>query len=176
MVTPERAATPDLQTLYCDHHDWLRNWLRGRLGCAQHAADLAHDTFMRLLSRGAIDEDLHRPRAYLTTIARALLIDHWRRQDIERAWLETLAAQPEAVEPSPEQRAIVLETLFEVDAMLRKLAPNVRRAFIAAQLHGATYREIAAELGVSERMVKKYMATAMLHCLLLSAEFGAATS
>ncbi|HAW37974.1 MAG TPA: RNA polymerase subunit sigma, partial [Pseudomonas sp.] len=35
---------------------------------------------------------------------------------------------------------------------------------------GMTYAAIATELGVSERMVKKYMAQAMLHCLMLVAE------
>ena len=46
-----------------------------------------------------------------------------------------------------------------------------RRAFVLAQIHEMTYREIGAELGVSERMVKKYMAQAMLQCLLFQAEF-----
>lgn len=34
------------------------------------------------------------------------------------------------------------------------------------------YADIAVELGVSERMVKKYMARAMLHCVLLEAGNG----
>lgn len=40
-----------------------------------------------------------------------------------------------------------------------------RAAFLLAHLEGYTYLEIAARLKVSERMVKKYMAQAMLHCL-----------
>lgn len=47
------------------------------------------------------------------------------------------------------------------------LPERVRRAFLLAQLDGLTYRQIGVELGVSERMVKKYMARAMLHCLNL---------
>lgn len=35
-----------------DHHHWLHGWLRRKLGCAQVAADLAHDTFVRLISSG----------------------------------------------------------------------------------------------------------------------------
>jgi RNA polymerase sigma-70 factor (ECF subfamily) len=34
-----------------------------------------------------------------------------------------------------------------------------------SQLDGLTYIEIGQRLGVSDRMVKKYMARAMLHCL-----------
>ena len=70
-------------------------WLRAKLQCADHAADLAHDTFVRLLT--APPEGRHtlrEPRAYLTTVAQRLLIDHYRRLSLEQAWLETLAQQP----------------------------------------------------------------------------------
>ncbi|WP_416390945.1 sigma factor [Alloalcanivorax xenomutans] len=36
--------------LYSDHHGWLLGWLRKKLGCSQHAADMAHDTFVRVLT------------------------------------------------------------------------------------------------------------------------------
>ena len=68
---------------------------------------------------------------------------------------------------SPEERQIILDTLLAIDALLNTLPFKVRRAFLLSRLDGLSYREIAAELGVSERMVKKYMAQAMLHCLLL---------
>ncbi|WP_033388268.1 sigma factor, partial [Pseudomonas psychrophila] len=38
-----------VEVLYLDHHSWLTGWLRSKLGCPQSAADLAQDTFMRLL-------------------------------------------------------------------------------------------------------------------------------
>ena len=90
---------------------------------------------------------------------------HGRRLEIERAYLETLASQPDASIPSPEQRAIVLETLCELDALLDRLNPRAREAFLLARLDGLTYLEIGRRLGVSDRMVMKYMAQAMLHCL-----------
>ena len=49
------------------------------------------------------------------------------------------------------------------------LAPAVRQAFLMAQLEGLGYVEIAPRLGVSERTVKRYMAEAMAHCILLAA-------
>ncbi|MNC46648.1 putative RNA polymerase sigma factor FecI [compost metagenome] len=99
-----------------------------------------------------------------------MCIDHWRRRQLEQAWLDTLAAQLQAVQPSPEQRAIIVETLYEVDAMLQRLPQRVREAFILAQLHGLPYRVIAEEIGVCERMVKKYLAQALMHCAILEAE------
>jgi RNA polymerase sigma-70 factor (ECF subfamily) len=153
--------------LYVDHQGWLNGWLRRQLGCSQKAADLAQDTFVRVLTKDHGLEAIREPRAYLHTIARGLLINHWRRRQIEQAYLEAIALQPEAVAPSPEDQALVVETLMQVDAMLARLPGKVRRAFLLSQLHGMTYATIAVELGVSERMIKKYMAQAMLHCLTL---------
>lgn len=162
------ASTHDVAALYADHHPWLHAWLRRRLGCTHRAADLAHDTFLRLLAPERLAsraEPLREPRAYLATVARSLLVNHWRRQEIEHAYLETLAHRPEALAPSPEERALLLEALYELDALLDRLNPKARSAFLLAQLDGLGYAEIAARLNVSERMVKKYMAQAMLHCL-----------
>lgn len=153
--------------LYVDHQGWLNGWLRRQLGCSQRAADLAQDTFVRVLSKDQWLDAIREPRAYLHIIARGLLINHWRRRQIEQAYLEAIALQPEAVAPSPESQVMVVETLMQVDAMLARLPENVRRAFLLSQLQGLTYAAIGLELGVSERMVKKYMAQAMLHCLTL---------
>lgn len=155
---------PAVAVLYREHGGWLRSWLRRKLGCPESAADLAQDTFCRILRRPDLDT-LREPRAFLSTVAHGLVVDHWRRLEIERAYGEALALQPEALAPSPEERALVLEALLEVEALLAALPEKVRRAFLLAQLDGLGYREIGERLGVSERMVKKYMARAMLHCL-----------
>lgn len=158
------ADSDPIADLYLDHHGWLQGWLRRKLGCSHQAADLTQDTFLRVLSR--IERPaLREPRAYLATIAHGLLVNHWRRLEVERAYLETLALQPEAQAPAAEERALLLEALYELDALLDRLNPKARSAFLLAQLDGLGYREIATRLGVSERMVKKYMAQAMLHCL-----------
>jgi RNA polymerase sigma-70 factor (ECF subfamily) len=75
---------------------------------------------------------------------------------------------PEPLAPSPEERLLALETLCRIDAMLDRLNPKARTAFLLSQLDGLGYAEIAAHLKVSQRMVKKYMAQAMLQCLLLT--------
>jgi DNA-directed RNA polymerase specialized sigma24 family protein len=93
--------------LYQDHHGWLQAWLRKKLGCAYHAADLAHDTFVRILSSRR--ESLGRePRALLTHIAKGLVIDHWRRQEVERAYLEVIADLREPLASSAEAQALAL--------------------------------------------------------------------
>jgi RNA polymerase sigma-70 factor (ECF subfamily) len=167
------AHSPDHQhiaALYTDHHGWLLGWLRRKLSGADHAADLAQDTFVRLMASQAppCAAALREPRAYLTTVARNLLINHVQRQSLERAWLEAMALVPEPLAPSPEQRLLILETLHQIDAMLDGLPPKAREAFLLSQLDGLTYAQVAARLGVTDRTVKRYMAQAFEQCILLA--------
>jgi RNA polymerase sigma-70 factor (ECF subfamily) len=154
-------------SLYSNHHGWLQAWLRKKLGCSHNAADLAQDTFVRVLSK-AQPVAAAEPRAYLATIAHGLVVDFHRRRALERAYLDTLAALPEPLAPSPEERALVLEALTAIDAMLDGMKPPVRQAFILSQLDGLTYKEIAARLKVSVRTVNTYMLKALEHCYLLA--------
>ncbi|SDN94147.1 RNA polymerase sigma-70 factor, ECF subfamily [Rhodoferax sp. OV413] len=161
------ASFPTVETLYGDHHGWLQGWLRRKLGNACDAADLAQDTFVRLLAKRETPE-LQEPRAYLSTIAKGLVADFFRRQDLERAYLEVLATLPEASMRSPETRAILLEALTAIDAMLDGMKPVVRQAFLLSQLEGLGYAEIAEQLGISVRTVNNYMCKAIEHCYLLA--------
>ena len=158
------AAGPGFTALYRDHHRWLQAWLRRRLGCGVDAADLAQDTFLRVLARRDVAQ-IHEPRAYLTTVAHGVLVNHLRRRDLERAYLLELAQTPPALQPDVETRAIVIETLCEIDAMLAGLPPKVRAAFLFAQLEGLSYADIATRLKVSTSSVKQYLHKATLQCL-----------
>lgn len=162
-------ATQQVRVLYTDHHDWLYGWLRRKLGNACDAADLAHDTFLRLMlswrSAAQLGEE---PRALLTHIAKGLVIDHWRRQEVERAYLEALANLPAPEAPSPETRLLILEALYRIEAMLRDLPARTREIFLMAQLDGMTYQQIADRLGTSLVTVKRHMRTAFTACLSLA--------
>jgi RNA polymerase sigma-70 factor (ECF subfamily) len=158
-----RSAVNDL---YCEHHSWLNGWLRKRLGNAFDAADLAQDTFVRVIkSRNALE--IREPRPYLSMIAKGLLIDLFRRRSLEQAYQETLAAMPESQHPSLEEQAILLQALVEIDRMLQGLGAKVKQAFILSQFEGLTYPQIAEQLGISSRTVNNYMAKAMEHCCLM---------
>lgn len=153
------------EALYRSHHGWLRGWLRQRLGCPEQAADFAHDTFFRVLTRPQT-EALARPRAFLARVATRLLIDDARRARLERAWREAYAlAAAEAVQaPSAEDVNRLIDTLEQVARLLDGLPEKPRQAFLRFRLDGASQAEIAAELGVSVSMVKKYVAQGLLHC------------
>lgn len=162
-LLPDTTPHARLDSLYRDHHGWLQGWLRRRLGDRERAADVAQDTFLRLLVSGrlpSVDEG----RSYLAQIARNLIIDQWRRQRIEQAYLESLAALPEPEIPSLETRAMVIETLMQIDVMLDGMPAKVREAFLLSQFEGLTYPQIAERLGVSVSSVQKYMLRAISAC------------
>lgn len=167
MSAAEFAPPHEVQSLYSNHHGWLQGWLRRKLGCPHNAADLAQDTFVRVLGKKE-PVAAAEPRAYLATIAHGLVVDFHRRRALERAYRETLAALPEPQSPSLEERAIVLEALSAIDAMLDGMKPAIRQAFILSQLEGLTYAQIAQRLQVSVRTVNNYMLKALEHCYLLA--------
>lgn len=152
-----------VEVLYLDHHRWLTGWLRRKLGCPHSAADLAQDTFMRLLSARETPS-INEPRAFLTVVAKRVLFNHYRRQDLERAYLQALADMPEPLAPSEEERAIILQTLMELDQLLDGLPTPVKRAFLLAQVDGLSYADIGAQLGISIATVKRHLNKAALRC------------
>ncbi len=156
-------SSDTVEVLYTDHHHWLTGWLRRKLGCPQNAADLAHDTFIKVLSAREAPT-LIEPRAFLTTVAKRVLFNFYRRQDLERAYLDALAQMPEHVAPSEEDRAIILQTLLELDQLLDGLPAQVKRAFLLAQLDGLTYAQIGVQLGISVATVKRHLHKAALRC------------
>lgn len=155
-----------VHTLYSRHHGWLHNWLRAKLGNSFDAADLAQDTFIRVLRHRQEIEALREPRAYLTAIAKRLMLNHHRRRALEQAYLDALAVMPPALAPSVEQRLLILEALHEIDEMLSGLPGPVREAFLLAQLEGLSQGEIAARLDVSPRTVHRYIARGYEQCIL----------
>ena len=160
------SSTFDVHALYSDHHGWLHNWLRSRLGNAADAADLAQDTFVRVLLKPERIE-LHTPRAFLRVIARGLVIDHWRREELERAYFDAIAHLPEAQVPSTEAQQSILQLLENIARLLDGLKPRVRSAFLLAQCEGLPHARIAEQLGVSVRSVERYVAEALFHCYQL---------
>ncbi len=170
MAATGQGVNGDLDGLYREHHGWLLSWLRARMGCRHGAADLAQDTFLRILTTRSSrpgQAPIREPRSYLSTVAGRLLANHYRRLSLERTYLDALALLPEPEVPAPELRLSLLESLQEIDAMLDGLPAPVRTAFLLAQLEGWSYAQIGEQLAVSVRTVKRYMARALQECILL---------
>lgn len=166
MSSPASSTQQQIHTLYTDHHGWLHAWLRKKLGNSWDAADLAHDTFIRMMDKHRLQQLGEEPRAFLTHIAKGLMIDHWRHQEIERAYQETIALLPAMHTPSPETRLLILESLFRIDRMLQAMPTKTRTIFMLAQLDGLTYPQVASQLNLSLITVKRHMRKAFTTCLL----------
>ena len=166
MSSGEPSYQAAITELYCEHHGWLFGWLRRKLGCAHNAADLAQDTFTRILNARESVATLREPRAFLSTTARRLIIDQVRRKQIENAYLQELALTAETLEnfQSPEQILATLEALEQIAFILEGMQEKARQAFVLYYLDGLTQCEIARQLGLSDRTVRKYLIQALLHC------------
>ncbi|BAP44859.1 RNA polymerase sigma factor [Pseudomonas sp. StFLB209] len=143
---------------------WLRNHLQRRTQNRHDAEDFAAETFLRVL-RLDNGERIREPRALLTTIARRVMYESWRRADLERAYRESLASLPQELQPSPQDQYLASEALQMLDRLLDGLPGKVKAAFIHYHFGGLTYRQIAQELGVSGPRIHQYMERAYRCCL-----------
>jgi len=168
-MSESMSKTFTLESLYGEHHSWLTSWLSRRLQSAFDADDVAQDTFMRILSSDNL-ATIRDPRAFLRTLAKRVMVDLFRRNALEKAYLEMLATLPAALFPSAEEKESQLEILQLLDRMLDSLSNKIREAFLLSQLEGLTYPQIAQRLNVSVSSVKNYVARAVEHCLLFQLE------
>ncbi|KAA8733689.1 sigma-70 family RNA polymerase sigma factor [Acinetobacter qingfengensis] len=157
--------TDQISKLYQEHHVWLHRWLSQRLGNQDDAADLAQETFFRLL-RKQYPYHYQQPRALLTTIAKNLANTWWQRKQIEQAYYETLAQREDDYAPSPEQELIAIQVLQELQDVLNALKPRAKQIFMLSQIEGLSYAQIAEQLDIALITVKRDMHQAMLQCLL----------
>ncbi len=165
MTTADAPIQQEVHALYRSHHGWLVNWLRRRLGCVHNANDLAQDTFLRVIDKSTNFAQINEPRAFLSTIAHGLMVDHIRKKELEQAYLQAIAYLPKQLIPSPEDHLVNIEALLHIDSLFKGLKPNVRNVFLLSRLEGMTYLEIAANLSVSLRTVESHMAEALRHLL-----------
>ena len=160
---PVCANAIDIEDLFRNHHRWLVDRVIRRIGCPETAADVAQDTFIRLIT-GFAGKGAREPKALLGRIAHGLLVDRLRRRDIEQAYLRSLAQLPSAHHPTSEELIEVVDTLHRLSAALDGLKPRARAVFLLSRIDDLSYPAIAARLGVSLRTVEKDMALVLWHC------------
>ncbi|MBD2783719.1 sigma-70 family RNA polymerase sigma factor [Xenorhabdus sp. DI] len=151
------------QQLYSDYHHWLCNWIRQNSACPNHAEDLAHEIFIKLMQSSDL-ETIRQPRAFLITLARRTLANHWRRKKLEDRYLESLRELPVISSHSSEHQLVLLDQLEKIDKTLDELPVKVRQAFLLTQFQGRRYKEVAEDLGISISSVKNYLHQAHRKC------------
>ncbi len=146
----------DLATLFQSYGSDITRNLRRRGLSQEAAADIAQETFLRVLTlragtgtEGQFVAD--NPRGYLRRVARNLFID-LKRRERHSPFIDTPAESLDAVgdqRPSQEQALADRQKLAAVAAALDMLPERTRRAFEMHRLGGRTIAEVAVELGLS---------------------------
>lgn len=148
--------------------DELRRFLTKRLKCPEAAADLTHETYIRLRQRDS-DNPPENARALAFHIAMNLAVDYQRKAAVRSRFLvddelDSVADGSTTTTCSPEQTLIARQRLEILQGALDELPPDCRTVFLLHGVEGLKYAEIADRLGISLAMVGKHLARAMSHC------------
>lgn len=150
------------------YEELLETWTH-RLGNREDAADITHDVIVRILQAGPIT--IQNLRAYLHQMARNLATDTYRHNAIhEIVPLETVEKRITSTD-YVETAAQAREVATALELALTELPLRCRQAFIWQRIDGLTRAEIAVRLGVSTRMIQKYLNRATRHLRARMAEF-----
>lgn len=136
-------------------------------GSSSDAEDLTQDVFLKLY-RNLASFDLHKGsfQTWITTLARNLLVDHFRRTRLDRA-SDSLDATFDGEEDGPtmadrladprdsqEQQFAGQELKTRIQEALKQLSPELREAVILRDLEDMDYKDIAQVLRIPEGTVK----------------------
>ena len=159
----------------------LLGFIRRSVADAAEAEDILQETLYELVLAYRLMRPVEQVGAWLMRVARNRIIDRFRRKALRRAaeavpdaedtgggvleeLLPTAAADPEAAAV----RAMLLE---EIEAALAELPAEQREAFVAHELEGVSFRELAARTGLSTNtlLARKHYATRHLRQRLQAA-------
>ncbi|PYQ05564.1 MAG: RNA polymerase subunit sigma-24 [Acidobacteria bacterium] len=138
----------------------LRRFIRRRVGDAEEAEDVLQDVFYELVLAYRLMEPIEHVGAWLFRVARNRIADLFRKkrpdpmpnapaalaEDGEELSLADLLPSPDKGPEAAYVRGVLLE---ELDAALDELPEEQRDVFIAHELEGRSFKEMAAESGVS---------------------------
>jgi RNA polymerase sigma factor (sigma-70 family) len=152
----------------------LRNFIRRRVADQQDAEDVLQDVFYELVAAYRMLKPVEQVTAWMFRVARNRITDLFRRkqregmrnepaqiaEDGERLQLEELLPSPEAGPDAAYARTVLLD---ELDAALDELPDEQREVFIAHELMGQSFKEIAAQTGTSVNTLLSRKHYAVLH-------------
>src|SRR6266850_746217 len=137
----------------------LRNFIRRRVPDPGDAEDILQDVFSELVEANRLLMPIEHVTGWLFRVARHRIIDLFRRKTPERFSDSTVADETgeslrlEDLLPSPEAgpealyaRNVILE---ELERAVDELPVEQREVFVAHELEGRSFREMAAQTGVS---------------------------
>ena len=137
----------------------LRNFIRKRVADPGDAEDILQDVFYELIEASRLMKPIEHAGAWLFRVARNRITDRFRKKRVEGLrdpvgeaaggdllMLEDMLPSPEDGPEAAYARGVLLEELEEA---LNELPEEQRAVFIAHELDGQSFKEIAAATGVS---------------------------
>jgi RNA polymerase sigma factor (sigma-70 family) len=152
----------------------LKNFILKRVPDKSDAEDILQETFYELVVAYRLVEPIGKVGPWLFRVARNRIIDRFRakgaksRKEISRPsetgeesvrW-EDLLPSPEAGPEAAFARKILLE---ELDAALDELPEEQREVFIAHEIEGRSFKELAAATGSKVNTLLSRKHSAVLH-------------
>ena len=153
----------------------LRNFIRRRIANEADVEDILQDVFSELVEAYGLVQSIEHVGGWLFAVARNRITDFFRKHraeplsdllaadadDEERLGLDQLLPSPEAGPEAAYLRAVLLE---EMDAALSELPPEQQEVFIAHEIEGKSFKQLAAEtgLGVNTLLSRKHYAVRYL--------------
>jgi len=144
----------------------LRNFIRSRVPDPGDAEDILQDVFSELVEAVRMMVPLAEESGWLFRVAKNRIIDLFRKKKpeplSESAWLsiEELLPSSDGGPEAAYTRGVLLD---ELDAALDELPPEQRDVFVAHELQGRSFKELAAESGVPLNTLLTRKHYAVLH-------------
>jgi RNA polymerase sigma factor (sigma-70 family) len=159
----DRAA--EVSQLFREHNRALVLFLASRLKDIQAAREVAQEAYVRVLeleNLGAVGF----LRSYLFKVAGNLAIDRLRQQQ-SRARLDRISDIDDFLDNLPPERTVIArEELAFLGRVVGELPAKYQQAFRLHRLEDQPFEEIARQMGLKERMVRRYVTNALLYVRL----------
>ena len=150
----------------------LRNFIRKRVADEADAEDILQEVFFEFVEAYRLMKPIEQVGAWLFRVARNRIIDRFRKrsrelvveaplnEDGERLALEDLLPSPDAGPEAAYARNMLLAAL---DDAIDELPEEQRDVFIAHEVEGRSFKEMAAETGLSVNTLLSRKHYAVLH-------------
>jgi RNA polymerase sigma factor (sigma-70 family) len=149
----------------------LGNFIRKRVPDASEAEDILQDVLYEFVAAYRLPEPIEQVGAWLFRVARNRIIDRFRKkreqqlpelsgEDDQGNWLDEVLPSADAGPESAYARGVLLD---ELAAALEELPMEQRAVFIAHELDGRSFRELAEESGVGVNTLLARKRYAVLH-------------
>lgn len=159
----ERAEA--ISTLFREHNRALVNFLLTRLPSEAEAREVAQEAYVRLLQ---LDQPVAVSflRWYLFKIAKGIAVDrHRQRTARQRLDKFDVFAGLDVTSPT-ESSAMAADELAVLLSALRELPQKCQQAFLLHRFRDLSTTEVAARMGLTDRMIRKYVRRALVYCRL----------